>query len=98
MVRDWATYGIGHLWRGDAPEIMNALVARLDDHDDWTRYEAVCGLARRRDLRVLPSLIAMLEADAEDFNVQLEAGSMLGLPDESDVPTTELLDRLRRML
>lgn len=98
VVRDWATFGIGHLSRGDAPEIMNALVARLDDHDEWTRYEAVCALARRQDRRALPLLIAMLKSDAEDFDVKPEARAMLGLDEEYDIPAAELLDRLREMV
>ncbi|PXA90311.1 hypothetical protein DMC47_27685 [Nostoc sp. 3335mG] len=97
VVRDWATFGIGHVSRGDAAEIIDALVARLHDHDEWTRYEAVCALARRQDRRALPLLIAMLEAEAEDFDVKGKARAMLGLEDAYDIPAKELLDRLRQM-
>jgi hypothetical protein len=54
MVRDWACMGLGDQLRDlDSPELRAALVARLDDIDLDTRCQAMCGLALRRDPRVL---------------------------------------------
>jgi HEAT repeat protein len=78
-VRDWATFGIGALGKSDSPSIRDALVARLDDSFEDARQEAIVGLARLRDERVLPALIAHLKRD-EVADIVIEAGlEMLGL-------------------
>ena len=60
-VRDWATFGIGDMGSGDTQEIRDALFERLDDIDSNTRLEAMIGLAKRKDLRVLPALFKALD-------------------------------------
>jgi HEAT repeat protein len=55
-VRDWATFALGVQIEMDTPEIRQALVERLSDEDADTRAEAMVGLARRGDRRVLPAL------------------------------------------
>jgi HEAT repeat protein len=52
-VRDWATFGLGRQLNVDTPEIRATLLARVDDPHAKARDEGVCGLARRRDRRVL---------------------------------------------
>jgi len=63
-VRNWATFGLGTQIDDDDPAIADALLARVEDGDLDTRDEALIGLARRGDLRVLAPLQAALEADS----------------------------------
>ncbi|HEY9754351.1 MAG TPA: HEAT repeat domain-containing protein [Oculatellaceae cyanobacterium] len=67
-VRNWATFGLGTM-EMDNDEIRHALAKRLDDSDCEVRFEAISGLAKRGDTRVLKcvqELIAQgdFEADA----------------------------------
>lgn len=61
-VRDWATTALAA--SGDAsPIVRDALLARVADADFDVRSEAILGLARRRDQRVLPFLKEALQAE-----------------------------------
>ena len=62
-VRNWATFGLGSLIDTDTPEIRAALFARLEEQDDEIRGEAFVGLARRRDVSVVPALLKELESN-----------------------------------
>ncbi len=55
-VRDWATFALGTQVEVDTPELREALVDRLADEDEDTRDEAIVGLARRGDRRMIPAL------------------------------------------
>jgi len=59
-VRDWATFGIGALGKLDTPEIRDALESRLADSSEDVQQEAIAGLARMRDQRVLSALLSAL--------------------------------------
>lgn len=60
-VRDWATFGLGVLGDLDSSDIRDALLQRLSDSNEDVRHEAIAALGKRRDQRVLPSLLAALE-------------------------------------
>jgi HEAT repeat protein len=78
-VRDWATFGIGTMIDTDTHEIREALLARVTDPDDDTRGEALVGLARRKDERVLEPLINELTGESVGL-LAIEAAEELGNP------------------
>lgn len=96
MARDCATTSIGQTVSVDGPEIRAALLRRANDIDDITRAEALHGLARRHDERVVPFLIAELQTIREKEHLfQKAAQTFLGVNEESDVDPQELLTALR---
>lgn len=78
-IRDWATFGLGVQGSADTPEIRDALLERLDDGNPDTREEAVAGLGKRRDLRVLPDLMDLLQQEEVSYGVVEAACHLLGL-------------------
>lgn len=78
-VRDWATFALGSQLMADSARIRQGLAARLDDHHQDTRQEALVGLARRRDARALAATAAALRSD-EVFLLDVEAAEWLGDP------------------
>jgi HEAT repeat protein len=93
LVRDWATFGLGTQIDVDTPEVRAALLARVSDEDEVTRGEALVGLARRKDQRVVEPLIEELQRHhgAEYGDYALEAAEELA--DERLLP---VLTRLRQ--
>jgi len=65
-VRDWAVFGLGNLGGADSAEIRDALFSRLADSDEDVREEALVGLAKRKDKRVLPALLVALNQSEFD--------------------------------
>lgn len=61
-VRDWATFGLGEMIQTDTQEIRDALIARLGDENADVRGEALAGLAQRKDMRVVDSLLKEMTA------------------------------------
>lgn len=81
-VRDWATFGLGVLGNTDSDEIREALVRRLTDSDEDVREEAMVGLAKRKDQRVLCTLLIALEQPNTTVRVIEIACQMLGMDKE----------------
>lgn len=54
--RDYATFGLGELIGSDTKAIRDALFARLNERDAEIRGQALIGLAKRKDPRVLKPL------------------------------------------
>jgi HEAT repeat protein len=79
-VRDWATFGLGTQTNTDGEQVRAALLDRLSDSDVNTREEAMVGLAKRRDGRVLPYVLRALE-DGEHTGLVLESASFLSAAD-----------------
>jgi HEAT repeat protein len=80
-VRNWATFGLGTQVELDTEEIRTALVDRLLDEDLDARGEALVGLARRKDPRVLEPLIDELNGNhPTQFGYSLEAAEELADP------------------
>lgn len=78
-VRQCAANGLGADLDSDNPAISAALFARLDDADEVVRGEALVGLARRHDERVLATIISDLKSGAWD-TATLDAAMELGDP------------------
>lgn len=79
QVRDWATFGLGTQIEVDTPAVREALTARLDDPDPQARGEALVGLARRGDPRVVKALVEALSED-EVNDLVLDAGELVDDP------------------
>jgi HEAT repeat protein len=78
-VRNWATFGLGSQIDSDTPAIRASLVARLTDEDADTRGEALVGLARRQDQRMIEPLLKDLE-DGYAGSLLVEAAAQIGDP------------------
>jgi len=75
-VRDWATFGLGGLGDYDSPKIREALFKNISDEDEDVREEAVVGLAKRKDPRSVPEVIAALK-DKDRAQRAVEAANFL---------------------
>jgi HEAT repeat protein len=94
-VRDWATFGLGTLGESDSLEIREALFHQLSDENDDVRQEAMAGLAKRGDQRVLPHLIQTLESPPVSDCIIEAAYQMLGMvSDREDWGTEEYIAAL----
>lgn len=95
-VRDWATFGLGVLGDADSIEIRNALFLRLSDSNEDVREEAMVGLSKRKDQRVLPSLMQALQEPLVTDRVIEAAYLMIGMEsDREDWGTSEYMAALR---
>lgn len=86
-VRNWATYAIGSGIDSHSKAIRKALWARLGDTDDEIKCEAIWGLAKRKDARVVPFVLQLLKEHG-CFTPTLEAAASLA----SSVLLDELLN------
>lgn len=88
-VRDWAVFVLGVLGDRDSPAIREALYRCLNDLDEDVREEAMVGLGKRKDLRVMPVLVSALSGTEVKVRVAEAASNLLGLdkdPDEWGAP------------
>ncbi|QCE43370.1 HEAT repeat domain-containing protein [Psychroserpens sp. NJDZ02] len=86
-IRDWATFGLGSQNDTDTEKIRAALWKRISDKDDDTRFEAISGLAQRKDKRIKNILLKELENI--DAHVSLVLESIEALEDQSFIPILE---------
>jgi HEAT repeat protein len=98
MVRDWATFGLGVQGKVDTSAVREALFRRLGDPDEDTRYEAFCGLARVRDLRVVRPLIDALKASPKGHRLWEPATMLLKTDDTGDPSADQLIAALTSLL
>jgi HEAT repeat protein len=98
-VRDWATFGLGEINSLDTPEIREALYCRLGDTDEETQYEALRGLVRCGDLRVVPPLMDAIGKNKDDFSLWLPAEILLKIDRNSeDMTADDLIARLQSLI
>jgi HEAT repeat protein len=106
-VRNWATFGLGTQIEADTAEIRAALFERIRDEDEETRGEALVGLARRKDERVIEPLIKELERyPVAQWSFCIEAAEEFGdsrllpvlrrLKQSTDAEETTLDEAIRR--
>ncbi|RYG67962.1 hypothetical protein EON80_12590 [bacterium] len=69
LVRDWALLKLREL-KIDSPAIRAAFVHAMTDEDAMVREEALCGLAKLRDKRVVPAVLR--EIDEEGHSALFE--------------------------
>jgi HEAT repeat protein len=63
----------------DSPEIRDKLLRCLTDPDEDVREEAAVGLGKRQDLRLIPTLLKMLEDPSVKVRVAEAAAALLGM-------------------
>jgi HEAT repeat protein len=82
-VRTWATFGLGSQISTDTEAIRDALFQRFfeeDCHENYEIYgEALVGLAKRKDPRIIPSLLDELASDCVN-NLAVEAATEMNDP------------------
>lgn len=88
LVREWATFGIGTLSEADDDTVRTLLWTNAHDPYRDVRGEAVVGLARRSDSRVIELLkTRLLDDDCRVY--ELEAAE--------EMPSAELLEPLQSL-
>lgn len=88
-VRNWALFGLGRSLDVDSPEVRDALARHLEDPHEDSQREAMIGLARRRDARAFPFVLAALEGESVPV-LAIEAAAHLG--DDRLLPSLRELD------
>lgn len=75
-VRDWAAFALGTQCNVDTKPLRDALLACLVDACGPVRGEALVGLAKRGDQRVIPHLITEMTANTPVDHVLVAAGEI----------------------
>ncbi len=97
-VRDYATFGLGSLQEEvDTEALREALLKNIDDPHTDTRYEALMGLALRRDKRILNRVMEEIisgQVDIDSFVGDIFCEMLKALKDEiSDPRLPEILEQ-----
>lgn len=87
-IRDWATFSIGTQIEEDNESITKALWNRLDDSFENVRFEAIAGLAKRKDKRIKNILIHELENIDDNGSIILES-----IEEYGDIDFIKLLEK-----
>lgn len=96
-VRNWATFGIGRQSDVDTDQIRAALAIALSDDDEEVAYESIIGLGRRRDSRAVRYLKRLLHEDPDDIFAREATAKLLGLSENGETTTADLLGMLQRL-
>lgn len=83
-VRDWATFGLGVLGNTDSEQVREALFRNLSDNDEDVREEAMVGLAKRKDRRVVPAILRELQMPNPSDRIFESANELTGIDIASD--------------
>ena len=59
-VRNWAIFGLGVIGHADSEDLRQLFLAHLRDPFEEARIEAVASLCKRKDPRVVPTLLKMI--------------------------------------
>ncbi len=86
-IRDWSTFAIGSQIDTDNEKIRTALWNRISDKDEGAKFEAISGLAQRKDSRIKDVLKKELDNLDEYCSLILE--SIVYLKDKSFIPILE---------
>ncbi len=99
-VRDWATFGLGNQGETDMPEIRDALMQRVDDPFEDARIEAFIGLGKRKDARIVPMLLSILDHDEVAGGYIEAANLLLGIQDDDcrDWKISDYVNNIRELL
>lgn len=85
--RNWATFGIATQIESDTQEIRIALWNRITDKDEATRFEAISGLAKRKDPKIKAILKTKLENIDQNGSLILESIELFN--DKDFIPLLE---------
>ncbi|WP_397363856.1 hypothetical protein [Olleya sp. R77988] len=83
-IRNWATWALGTQLETDSELIRTALWNRISDKDESARFEAISGLAQRKDNRITEILKKELEKIDNFGSLILE--SIVKFDDKSFIP------------
>lgn len=79
-VRDWSFCALGSMIETDTPAIREALFRGTADSDEDARGEALVGLARRKDERVVEPILRELAKGRDELNrFAIEAAEEIGV-------------------
>jgi HEAT repeat protein len=96
-VREWAAFSLGQTNDVDTFEIRDALFERITDISSGVRREAIIGLCRRRDMRMVGYLKTMLHDEPDDGFVIEAAERLLGIEVPHCTTAADLLGGLQRL-